>query len=165
MTVSGQIQAHWNNTKEKYDLYIGDKGVTLGNFLAWDTESNKFYLYEGVVWKDKNGIEQTIDEIQQIDYNIQITSTNGIIFKTNTFVTVLEAHVFHRGEEISWQRIQEIGELKWYKIINGKEEEIFSGQLHYTILDNTLIINNESFINNKVNYTVKLISKKNIEGE
>ena len=35
--------------KEKYDLYIGDKGVTLGNFLAWDTESNKFYLYEGVV--------------------------------------------------------------------------------------------------------------------
>lgn len=162
MTVSGQIQAHWNNTKEKYDLYIGDKGVTLGNFLAWDTESNKFYLYEGVVWKDKNGIEQTIDEIQQTEYNIQIISTNGIIFKTNTFVTVLEAHVFYKGEEISWQRIQEIGELKWYKIINKKEEEIFSGQLHYTILDNTLIIDNESFINNKANYTVKLISKKNI---
>ena len=31
-----------------------------------------------------------------------------------------------------------------------------------TILDNTLIIDNESFINNKANYTVKLISKKNI---
>ena len=107
-------------------------------------------------------IEQTIDEIQQTEYNIQIISTNGIIFKTNTFVTVLEAHVFYKGEEISWQRIQEIGELKWYKIINKKEEEIFSGQLHYTILDNTLIIDNESFINNKANYTVKLISKKNI---
>lgn len=46
---------------------------------------------------------------------LSITSSNGTIFKNSAISTVLTAHVYRAGAELSASEIADIGTIKWYK--------------------------------------------------
>lgn len=51
---------------------------------------------------------------------IGISSSAGTIFKTTKISTILTAHVYQNGAELSQSEIAELGTIKWY--INGVEQ-------------------------------------------
>ena len=56
---------------------------------------------------------------------LSITSSNGTIFKNSAIVTVLTAHVYKAGAELTAAQIQALGTIKWYK--DGGETAIGTG--------------------------------------
>ena len=46
---------------------------------------------------------------------LSITSSNGTIFKNSAIATVLTAHVYKAGVELSSSQISALGTIKWYK--------------------------------------------------
>ena len=46
---------------------------------------------------------------------LSITSSNGTIFKNSAIATVLTAHVYKAGKELSASEISALGTIKWYK--------------------------------------------------
>ena len=46
---------------------------------------------------------------------LSITSSNGTIFKNSAIVTVLTAHVYKAGAELTAAQIATLGTIKWYK--------------------------------------------------
>lgn len=46
---------------------------------------------------------------------IDVTSTNGIIFKNTSIATTLTAHVYKGGAEVTGTALSALGTIKWYK--------------------------------------------------
>lgn len=46
---------------------------------------------------------------------LSVTSSNGTIFKNTSIATVLTAHVYKAGVELTASQISELGTIKWYK--------------------------------------------------
>lgn len=46
---------------------------------------------------------------------LSVTSSNGTIFKNTSIATVLTAHVYKAGVELTTSQISELGTIKWYK--------------------------------------------------
>ena len=76
---------------------------------------------------------------------IQITTTNGTVFKNTPIVTTLTAHVFKGGIELSAAQISAEGALKWY--LNGSTTVVGTGA--------TLSVNQPVSVAT-ANYTVRL---------
>lgn len=56
---------------------------------------------------------------------LSITSSNGTIFKNSAIETVLTAHVYRAGAELTVSQIAELGTIKWYK--DGGETAVGTG--------------------------------------
>lgn len=56
---------------------------------------------------------------------LSITSSNGTIFKNSAIATVLTAHVYKAGAELTATQIQTLGTIKWYK--DGSETAVGTG--------------------------------------
>ena len=56
---------------------------------------------------------------------LSITSSNGTIFKNSAIETVLTAHVYRAGAELTAAQIQALGTIKWYK--DGAETAVGTG--------------------------------------
>jgi hypothetical protein len=57
---------------------------------------------------------------------ISITSSNGTIFKNTSISTVLTAHVYQAGAEVTGDALTKLGTIKWYK--DGGSTAVASGQ-------------------------------------
>ena len=44
-----------------------------------------------------------------------ITSSNGVIFKNSSIATILTAHVYQGGVEVTGDALTALGTIKWYK--------------------------------------------------
>ena len=76
---------------------------------------------------------------------VSITSSNGFIFKNSSIVTVLTAHVFKGGVELSGTPLSDAGTISWYK--DGGATAVGIGQ--------TLTIN-AGDVSGKATYVAKL---------
>lgn len=56
---------------------------------------------------------------------LTVTSSNGTIFKNSAIETVLTAHVYKAGAELTSAQIAELGTIKWYK--DGSSTAISTG--------------------------------------
>ncbi len=56
---------------------------------------------------------------------LSITSSNGTIFKNSAIETVLTAHVYRAGAELTAAQITALGTIKWYK--DGNETPVGTG--------------------------------------
>ena len=56
---------------------------------------------------------------------LSITSSNGTIFKNSAIETVLTAHVYRAGAELTAAQITALGTIKWYK--DGAETAVGTG--------------------------------------
>ena len=56
---------------------------------------------------------------------ISITSSNGTIFKNSAISTVLTAHVYKAGTEVTGTALSALGTIKWYK--NGGSTAVATG--------------------------------------
>ena len=56
---------------------------------------------------------------------LTITSSNGTIFKNSAIETVLTAHVYRAGAELSAAQVTALGTIKWYK--DGAETAVGTG--------------------------------------
>jgi hypothetical protein len=56
---------------------------------------------------------------------LTITSSNGTIFKNSAIETVLTAHVYRAGAELTAAQITALGTIKWYK--DGAETPVGTG--------------------------------------
>ena len=77
--------------------------------------------------------------------SIAISSSNGTIFKNTAISTVLTAHVYRGGLEITGDDLTALGVIKWYK--DGGSESVATGQ--------TLTID-AGDVTNKVTYIAQL---------
>lgn len=57
---------------------------------------------------------------------ISITSSNGTIFKNTSIATVLTAHVYKGGSEVTGTALAALGTIKWYK--DGNTTAVATGQ-------------------------------------
>jgi hypothetical protein len=57
---------------------------------------------------------------------ISITSSNGTIFKNTSISTVLTAHVYQAGAEVTGDALTALGTIKWYK--DGGSTSVATGQ-------------------------------------
>jgi hypothetical protein len=57
---------------------------------------------------------------------ISITSSNGTIFKNTSISTVLTAHVYQGGAEVTGDALTKLGTIKWYK--DGDSTAVSTGQ-------------------------------------
>lgn len=57
--------------------------------------------------------------------SISITSSNGTIFKNSAISTVLTAHVYKGGTEVTGTALSALGTIKWYK--NGGATAVATG--------------------------------------
>lgn len=71
-----------------------------------------------------------------------VTSSNGTIFKNSAISTVLTAHVYKAGVQISDPELSSLGTIKWYK--DGGSEAVATGQT-FTI-DAGDVLNKATFI-------------------
>lgn len=71
-----------------------------------------------------------------------VTSSNGTIFKNSAISTVLTAHVYKAGVQISDPELSSLGSIKWYK--DGGSEAVATGQT-FTI-DAGDVLNKATFI-------------------
>ena len=78
-------------------------------------------------------------------YNLVITSSNGFIFKNTDIVTVMTAHVYKGGVELTDTQISAVGTIKWYK--DGGTTAVGTG---------TTISISAGDIMNKATYTAQL---------
>lgn len=76
---------------------------------------------------------------------LTITSSNGTIFKNSAIETVLTAHVYKAGVELSAARVGTLGSVKWYK--DGAASAVSTGL--------TLTINAGS-VSGKASYSAQL---------
>lgn len=76
---------------------------------------------------------------------LTITSSNGTIFKNSSIATVLTAHVYKAGVELTSSQISALGTIKWYK--DGGTTAVATGA--------TLTID-AGDVNNKVTYVAQL---------
>lgn len=74
-----------------------------------------------------------------------ITSSNGTIFKNSAIATVLTAHVYKAGTELSATEIAKLGTIKWYK--DGGASAVATG--------NTMTIDSGD-VTNKATYVAQL---------
>ena len=56
---------------------------------------------------------------------LTITSSNGTIFKNSAIETVLTAHVYRAGAELTAAQVTALGTIKWYK--DGDETAVGTG--------------------------------------
>lgn len=76
---------------------------------------------------------------------LSITSSNGTIFKNSAIATVLTAHVYKAGAELTAAQIASLGTIKWYK--DGAETAVGTGA--------TLTID-AGDVSHKANYVAQL---------
>ena len=57
---------------------------------------------------------------------MSVTSSNGTIFKNSTVETVLTAHVYQGGVEVTETALTALGTIKWYK--DGGTTAVATGQ-------------------------------------
>ena len=74
-----------------------------------------------------------------------VTSSNGTIFKNSSVSTVLTAHVYKGGAELTAAQIAALGTVKWYK----------DGAASATATGTTLTID-AGDVANKADYVAKL---------
>jgi hypothetical protein len=55
-----------------------------------------------------------------------VTSSNGLIFKNSSIATVLTAHIYKGGVEVTGDAIAALGTVKWYK--DGSTTAAATGQ-------------------------------------
>ena len=58
--------------------------------------------------------------------NLVVTSSNGLIFKNTAIATVLTAHVYKGGLEVTGSALTALGTIKWYK--DGATSSMATGQ-------------------------------------
>ena len=68
-----------------------------------------------VSYKGTNGTNGKDGEDGADAITLSITSSNGTIFKNSAIETVLTAHVYKAGVELSSAEIAALGSIKWYK--------------------------------------------------
>ncbi len=78
---------------------------------------------------------------------MSITSSNGTIFKNSAIETILTAHIYRAGNELTSAQISALGTVKWYK--DGGTTSVGSGL--------TLTID-AGDVTNKATYTAQLES-------
>ena len=76
---------------------------------------------------------------------LSITSSNGTIFKNSAIETVLTAHVYRAGAELTAAQIQALGTIKWYK--DGNETAVGTG---------TTLTIDAGDVSHKANYVAQL---------
>ena len=76
---------------------------------------------------------------------LSITSSNGVIFKNSAIATVLTAHVYKAGAELTTAQIAAIGTIKWYK--DGAETAVGTG---------TTLTIDAGDVNHKASYVAQL---------
>lgn len=76
---------------------------------------------------------------------LSITSSNGTIFKNSAIETVLTAHVYQAGAELTAAQIAALGTIRWYK--DGNETAVGTGA--------TLTID-AGDVNHKASYVAQL---------
>lgn len=57
---------------------------------------------------------------------LEVTSSNGIIFKNTAVATILTAHVYKAGTEVTGTALSALGTIKWYK--DGGTTTVGTGQ-------------------------------------
>ena len=57
---------------------------------------------------------------------MSVTSSNGTIFKNSSIETVLTAHVYQGGVEVTGTALTALGTIRWYK--NGSTTATATGQ-------------------------------------
>lgn len=77
--------------------------------------------------------------------NLVITSSNGFIFRNTDVATVLTAHVYRAGDELTEEEIANYGKINWYK--DGNTTAVASGS--------TLSISAGDILD-RANYTARL---------
>lgn len=94
---------------------------------AVPTISNGQYLWTKTYVKYSDGTETTAYSVSYKGTNgtngadgadaitISVTSSNGTIFKNADIATVLTAHVYKAGKELTSSEISALGTVKWYK--------------------------------------------------
>lgn len=65
---------------------------------------------------------------------LTVTSSNGAVFKNTLVNTVLTAHVYKNGVELSATAIAGLGDVNWYSISGGTETLLGTG-ITYTVSD------------------------------
>ena len=58
--------------------------------------------------------------------NLVVTSSNGLIFKNTAIATVLTAHIYKGGLEVTGSALTALGTIKWYK--DGATSSMATGQ-------------------------------------
>ena len=76
---------------------------------------------------------------------MNITSSNGNVFKNTAIATTLTAHVYKGATELTGSAITALGTIKWYK--DGETTSIASGQT-FTV--------SAGDVTNKATYTAQL---------
>lgn len=122
---------------EAYDEYAtGSDKSTVPPADAWSTEQP--VAGDGIfIWQRRVSVYGNNDTVYGpavcITGNvgadaitISILSSNGTIFKNTAIATVLTAHVFQGGDELSASEITALGTIKWYK--DGGTTAVATGQ-------------------------------------
>jgi len=77
-------------------------------------------------WVYKGNIKGAKGDAGADAITISITSSNGTIFKNTSIATVLTAHVYKGGKELTANEITALGAIKWYK--DGGSTAVATGQ-------------------------------------
>lgn len=125
---------------EAYDEYaIGSDKSAVPPADAWSTEQPvagdgifiwqrrvSVYGNNDIVYGPAVCITGNVGADGEDAITISILSSNGTIFKNTAIATVLTAHVFQGGDELSASEITALGTIKWYK--DGGTTAVATGQ-------------------------------------
>jgi hypothetical protein len=123
--------------KNKVKTYAQDSAPTaeaVGDLWMDTDNGDALYRWDGKDWVNvQDGsiaeAKKAADEAMQTAKDaatITITSSNGTIFKNSAISTVLTAHVYKGGVEVTWDAIAVLGAIKWYK--DGSTTAASTGQ-------------------------------------
>ena len=77
-------------------------------------------------WVYVNNIKGAKGDTGAAAITMSVTSSNGTIFKNSSVETVLMAHVYQGGVEITGSALTALGTIKWYK--DGSKTPTATGQ-------------------------------------
>jgi len=77
-------------------------------------------------WVYVNNIKGATGEAGAAAITMSVTSSNGTIFKNSSVETVLTAHVYQGGVEVTGNALTALGTIRWYK--DGSSTATATGQ-------------------------------------
>jgi hypothetical protein len=107
-----------NIIDEQGELYLEARVLRIETCASDDTQTATIGEYilrnSGISEKVAQLAQDFANLAQDPAYTLEITSSDGDVFKTTTVATTLTAHVFLFGTELSDSAIANIGTIKWY---------------------------------------------------
>lgn len=99
--------------------------ITIPVHVGTDITINKTFSFS-IAFKGATGANGTNGTDGADALTLVVTSSNGLIFKNSAIATVLTAHVYKGGVEVTGTALTALGTIKWYK--DGSTTAAATGQ-------------------------------------